>query len=134
MRLGGRADCSACAQGKGWGAGVFGRLLRRRPVSLEFENTLEAMPGQAVIVGLPEGLFLRLAARLYLYPLLGGLGGAACGHHLAGIAALDGSMQDLLSLLSGLAAGGVVLYATRRGDAEFSTGSAVRLLRTAGES
>ena len=106
-------------------------MLRRRPVELEFENRIGAVAGQAVIVGIPESAYLHLASRLYLQPLLGGLGGAAIGHYLSGIAGLAGGLQDLSALLGGLAAGGLVLGMARRGRLEFSTALDVRLLRTA---
>ena len=73
VRLGGTTGCTACDAGRGCGAGVFGRLLRRRPVELEFDNHVGAEPGQAVMVGLPESLFLALTLRLYLLPLLAGV-------------------------------------------------------------
>ena len=79
VRLGGRSGCSACDAGRGCGAGVFGRLLQKRPVTLSFDNHLRARPGQAVLVGVPEKLFLALVLRFYLYPLLGGLAGATVG-------------------------------------------------------
>jgi sigma-E factor negative regulatory protein RseC len=80
VRLGGRSGCAACDAGRGCGAGVFGRLLRRRPVVLPLGNAVGAQRGQAVIVGLPESWFLSLVARFYLYPLVAGLVGASLGH------------------------------------------------------
>ncbi|MEJ2385650.1 MAG: hypothetical protein P8Y54_14930 [Xanthomonadales bacterium] len=35
VRLGGTSGCTTCDAGRGCGAGVFGRLLQRRPVELE---------------------------------------------------------------------------------------------------
>jgi sigma-E factor negative regulatory protein RseC len=128
VRLGGTAGCTACDAGRGCGAGLFGRLLKRRPVDLEFDNTIDARPGQAVMVGLPEALFLRLTARLYLAPLLAGLAGAAAGHALAIRAGLAGGALDLAALAGGLLLAGAVLVYTRRRLAEFSPGGAVKVL------
>lgn len=132
VRLGGRSGCAACDAGRGCGAGVFGRLLRRRPVILEFENDLEARAGQAVIVGVPEAWFLRLAARFYLWPLLAGLGGAAAGHYLSMQMALGAGLRDLATLLAAVCAAALVVWRGRRGAIEFSDVSAVHLLRIAG--
>ena len=79
VRLGGKSACTACNAGKGCGAGIFGRLLKRKPVVLELKNGPGARVGQSVMVGLPETLFLRLVFKFYLFPLLAGLAGAASG-------------------------------------------------------
>lgn len=129
VRIGGTSGCANCDAGKGCGAGVFGRLLKRKPVELEVENSLEALPGQAVIVGLPESLFLRLVARLYLIPLLSGVAGAALGHYLSVQGGAGPAGSDFAALLSGLAAGAVTLGWVRRRTREFSGLIIVHLLR-----
>ena len=82
VRIGAASGCPACDLGKGCGAGVFGRLLRRRPVQLQLHNVIGAQPGQAVTVGIPERLFVQLVCVLYLFPLLAALAGMAIGHYL----------------------------------------------------
>lgn len=129
VRIGGTSGCAKCDAGKGCGAGVFGRLLKRKPVELEIENTLKASPGQAVIVGLPEPLFLSLVARLYLLPLVAGVAGAALGHYLAVQGGSGPAGSDLAALLSGLALGAVTLVWSKRGAREFSGSFIVHLLR-----
>jgi sigma-E factor negative regulatory protein RseC len=129
VRLGDRSGCPACDAGQGCGAGVFGRLLRRRPVILEFENHLGARPGQCVVVGMPEGLFLKLTARFYLFPLVWGLGGAACGHHLALMAQAGPGVQDLAALAGAAAAVTAAVRWSRSRPIAWPGVSAVRLLR-----
>jgi len=129
VRLGGTSGCSACDAGRGCGAGVFGRLLKRRPVDLEFDNAVGARAGQAVVVGLPESLFLALAARFYLAPLLGGLAGAAVAHVLAARLGYDGAALDLAALAGGVLLAAGVLRLSRRPRTEFPPDLAVRLLR-----
>jgi len=129
VRLGGTTGCTACDAGRGCGAGVFGRLLRRRPVELELDNGLGARPGQAVIVGLPETLFVALTARFYLLPLLAGLAGAVAGHLLASRAGLDGAMLDLSAAAGGVLLAVVSLRMSRRRGMEFSPDRVVKLLR-----
>ena len=130
VRLGGTSGCSACDEGKGCGAGVFGRLLRRRPVDLDFPNTVHAQPGQAVIVGLPESLFLALALRLYLYPLLAAMAGAVAGHVLAGALRASDLWTDVSALAAAVAAAAAVVFRNKRHNIEFSRDKTVHLLRT----
>ena len=128
VRLGGTTGCTACDAGRGCGAGVFGRLLRRRPVELDFDNHVGAEPGQAVMVGLPESLFLALTLRLYLMPLLAGLAGAVLGHWLAHRAGLDGAALDLAAAAGGIGMAALALRRNRRRRMEFSPDRAVKLL------
>jgi sigma-E factor negative regulatory protein RseC len=129
VRLGGQSGCAACDAGRGCGAGLFGRLLRRRPVVLEFDNHLGARCGQAVLVGVSEQWFLRLVTRFYLVPLLAGLGGAALGHHLAGMLQAGTAGRDLLTLAGALAAGAVALWRNRARPVGYPAALAVHLLR-----
>lgn len=131
VRLGGASGCARCDAGKGCGAGIFGRLLRRKPVSVMLSNTVSARPGQAVIVGIPEALFLNLVFRFYLFPLLTGVVGAAIGHYVAVAAQLGPSGTDAATLLAGLAAGLAVIFASGRAAREFPELSIVHLLRIA---
>ena len=79
ISVGATTGCTACESGKGCGAGIFGRLWRRKQVVLTTENTIFARPGQSVIVGIPEQAFLRLVSRLYFLPLLAALAGGFAG-------------------------------------------------------
>jgi sigma-E factor negative regulatory protein RseC len=128
VRLGGRVGCPACDAGQGCGAGVFGRLLRRRAVTLECPNAVAAQQGQAVVIGLPEALFLRLAARFYLYPLLAGLGGAFVGHYLSGTLMLSAPTIDATALLAAVLCAGAVLHRNRRWAGRFNDPVGVQLL------
>lgn len=133
VRLGGQAACSACEAGKGCGAGVFGKLLRRRPVRMQLDNTIDAECGQAVMVGLPESLFLRLVLRFYLLPLLAGLVGGVIGHYLAFRFGAGLALSDLLTLAFAVLAGLLAIWKNRAIQSEFSEIPAVHLLRTVGE-
>jgi sigma-E factor negative regulatory protein RseC len=134
VRLGGTSGCPACNAGKGCGAGIFGRLLNRKPVVLDLSNGLGSPVGQAVIVGLPESLLLRLVLRLYLLPLLAGLAGAVFGHYIAVRNSAGDAMVDGAALLGAVLAGAVALAWNRRRENEFRTGNAVHVLRHADRS
>ena len=129
VRLGGTSGCASCDAGKGCGAGIFGRLLKRKPFVLELDNRIDAATGQPVMVGIPEALFLRLIARLYLFPLLAGIAGAAFGHILAVSNGMGPAGSDLVTLISGLAGGMAVILWNRNDSGEFPKSFIVHLLR-----
>lgn len=129
VRMGGTSGCSACDAGRGCGAGIFGRLLQRRPIDLEFENQLGADVGQAVMVGIPESLFMRLVVRLYLVPLLAGLAGAAAGHYLSYRAGFSDAVVDMAALAAGLGAAWLVIRLKTEKTTELKQDPAVHLLR-----
>ncbi|MSQ99705.1 MAG: hypothetical protein EXR85_10500 [Xanthomonadales bacterium] len=107
IRLGPVAGCPACAAGKGCGAGILGRLLARDAVLVQLENPTRAMPGDVVIVGIPERMFLSLVLRLYLKPLLMGLAGAVFGNYFATRMTNQAGIIDGFSLLLGFVAAGL---------------------------
>lgn len=129
VRLGASTGCSACDAGKGCGAGVFGRLLQRKPVTLDFENSIGAVPGQAVMVGLPESLFMTLVLRLYAWPILAGLTGGVLGYLAATGLGADRWVSDLATLSGGLLAAAQVMRRVHKRPVEFSGTAAVHLLR-----
>jgi len=129
VRLGGMSGCPSCDAGKGCGAGVFGRLLKRNPVELELENGINAADGQAVMVGISEGIYLRLITRLYLLPLLAGLAGAAIAFYLSALMELGHAGSDAISLLGGLACGAATVLWNRKARMEFPEAFIVHLLR-----
>jgi len=131
VRLGGSVGCSACDAGRGCGAGIFGRLLNRKPVVLDLSDDLGSRVGQAVIVGLPESLLMRLVLRLYLVPLLAGLAGATLGHYISVRIGAGEAMVDGAALLGAVLVGAMALVWNRRRENEFPAGNAVHVLRHA---
>ena len=129
VRLGASTGCRACDAGKGCGAGVFGRLLQRKPVTLDFENSIGAQPGQAVMVGLPEALFMSLVLRLYAWPILAGLAGAVLGYLVANGLEADRWVSDMATLAGGVIAAAQVMRWIRKRPVDLSGTAAVHLLR-----
>ena len=129
VRLGGRSGCAACDAGRGCGAGVFGRLLRRRSVELSLADHLGVSKGQAVMVGLPEAWFLRLVARFYLYPLIAALVAAAIGHYLGGVLGVGSAASDGVTLVAAILGGAAIMWWNRERSAESPGSAAVHLLR-----
>ena len=104
-----------------------------RPVRMQLNNTIDADCGQAVMVGLPESLFLRLVLRFYLLPLLAGLVGGLAGHYLAVRFGAGLALSDLLTLAFAVLGGLLAVWKNRAIQSEFSEIPAVHLLRTVGE-
>lgn len=129
VRLGGTSGCSACDQGRGCGAGLFGRLLSRRPVEMQLDNTLEAVAGQAVMVGVSESLLLKLSLRLYLAPLIALLAGAVAGQLLASGLGLDGLKADAVTLILSIIAAALTFHSMGRRGTELSGMNDVHMLR-----
>lgn len=123
------SGCPACDAGKGCGAGVFGRLVQRKPLTLVLESGAELEPGQAVIVGIPETFFLHLLFKLYLAPVLAGLAGAALGHYLAFLLSLQNFVQDLFALTGALILGAATLHFKRNSPYWAEGAGSVQLLR-----
>lgn len=104
VAVGGQSGCFACDAGRGCGAGIFGRLLRRKPLELAFDNPAGWPVGQAVTLGIPESVFLGLILRWYALPLVAGLVGAVICHHISGLYGVSKGGSDLFTL-AGLLAG-----------------------------
>ncbi|NNE05386.1 MAG: SoxR reducing system RseC family protein [Xanthomonadales bacterium] len=102
VEIGARSGCPACDAGQGCGAGLFGKLLNQKPVTIRLESSLNRAPGQTVMIGLPESLFLKLVMTLYGIPLVAGLAGAAVAVAISAKIGLDGARADLLVLAGAL--------------------------------
>ncbi len=89
------ASCGACG-GKGCGSSVFARFWHADQAEFPVANPIGARPGDAVVVGLPEGVLLRAASASYVMPLLLLLLGAG------GVHALYGEPASILGGLCGL--------------------------------
>jgi sigma-E factor negative regulatory protein RseC len=98
------SSCGACG-GKGCGSSIFNRLWHPDSPEYQVENPVGALPGEAVVVGLPEGALLKASGAAYLVPLLALFLGTALGQLLGGqtggeLSAVAGGLMGLL--LAGL--------------------------------
>ncbi len=110
IEVGPAQGCSHCASGKGCGAGLFVRLINRKPTRLLIEASQPLHKGQSVTVGIPESLFLRWVACLYGLPLLAAFAIAIPVQAAAGQIALSPGLTDL-AVLTGFVAGFVSMLA-----------------------
>ena len=77
------ATCGACA-GKGCGSSVFSRVWHADAAEYPVANPIGAQPGDAVVVGMPDGAVLHAALASYGMPLVLLLGCASLGAYLFG--------------------------------------------------
>lgn len=104
------SSCGACA-GKGCGSSIFNRLWHPDTPEYQVVNPVGAMPGEAVVVGLPEGALLKASGAAYLVPLLALLLGAGLGQLLGRPA--GGEPGAIAGGLTGLLLAGIWLKRRR---------------------
>lgn len=76
-------SCGACG-GKGCGSSLYARLLHPREPEFSVDNPIDAKPGEAVVIGLPDGALLHAVLSSYVLPLVLILAGAAIGQQQGG--------------------------------------------------
>ncbi len=95
-----QVECARCAEGRGCGGGVLGKLLGDRLHKVRAATGSVAVePGDQVVIGLGEDAVMRAAAAVYLVPLLLALAGGVAVATLAGggdLAALAGAVGGLV--------------------------------------
>ncbi|MGI9264557.1 MAG: SoxR reducing system RseC family protein [Gammaproteobacteria bacterium] len=73
-----QAGCQRCAEGRGCGGGILGRLLGDRLREIRVINEkLDLEPGDQVVIGLADSVLVKAALVMYLVPLLLMVFGAA---------------------------------------------------------
>lgn len=119
VRMGSQSGCTACDSGNGCGAGVFAKLLHRKPVVLELEeNETSVIPGQMVTLAFSEQVYIKLVFASYGWPLLAALVGAFAGHGLGTWLLMGPGSIDAMTLLAALLSGGLVMrWIKRQGNA-----------------
>jgi sigma-E factor negative regulatory protein RseC len=106
VRLGTQAGCVACAGGQGCGAGLFAKLLQRKPVIIELaRNELSIQPGQMLTLAFPEQVYIKLVMNTYGWPLLAALAGAYAGYSLSSWLEFEPVLVDAGTFVTGLLSG-----------------------------
>jgi sigma-E factor negative regulatory protein RseC len=99
-----QVECARCAEGRGCGGGVLGRLLGDRLHKVRAaKGSVDVVPGDRVLIGLAEEAVLKAAAAVYLLPLLLALGGGVLGAYLTGGRDFAAVLGAVLGLAAGLA-------------------------------
>ena len=128
VRLGSQSGCTACDNGNGCGAGVFAKLLQRKPAIIELERRdIDVKPGQMVTLAFPEQIYLKMVLAYYGWPLLAALIGAFAGYSLAVSLQFEALLLDAGTLIAGIVAGGMAMRLLRRREGTDSVLSALQM-------
>jgi sigma-E factor negative regulatory protein RseC len=92
--------CGACADGKGCGTSVLAGVLGQRKAPVRVMNSIGAVAGERVVIGLSEAGLVRGSLAVYAVPLAGLFIGALTGQYLGG-----GGMAESAELWSVLGGG-----------------------------
>lgn len=90
------SSCGACG-GKGCGSSVFNRIWHPDVPEYQVDNPIGAQPGEAVVVGLPDGALMGATILAYLVPLAALFLGAVIGQGV-----IEGQAGELAAILGGL--------------------------------
>lgn len=112
-------NCQRCAEGRGCGGGLLGRLLGDRLRLVAAQNRVSAKAGERVEIGLDASAVLAGSLTMYLVPLTGLLIGAVAGGAIAGDYGSDPAAA--VGALAGFAGG---LWLVRRIQERFRRSSA----------
>jgi sigma-E factor negative regulatory protein RseC len=117
VRIGTQSGCTACDNGQGCGAGLFAKLIRRKPVILELaRNEMNVEAGQMLTLAFPEQVYLKLVFASYGWPLIAALAGALAGYSLTSWAGLQALAIDAATLSGGVLAAWVTMRFFRSRD------------------
>lgn len=114
VRMGARTGCAACDNGKGCGAGLFAKLVQRKPVIVELaRNGLKVETGQMLTLAFPEQVYIKLVFATYGWPLIGALTGALGGYSLGVWLQFNPLFIDAFTLTGGIFAAWLVIRLCR---------------------
>lgn len=114
VRMGSQSGCSACDSGKGCGAGIFAKLLQRKPVEIELaRNDLTVEVGQMLTLAFPEQVYIKLVLASYGWPLLAALAGGFAAYSLSVWLQFGPVLIDVCTLAGALLTGGLAMRMVR---------------------
>jgi sigma-E factor negative regulatory protein RseC len=92
-----QSTCGACADRQGCGTSVLASVLGQRQAPVRVINSIGAVAGDQVVIGVPESGLLRGSLAVYAVPLAGlfcrSLGPDGCGGRLHGRTRLVETVQ-----------------------------------------
>jgi sigma-E factor negative regulatory protein RseC len=98
--------CGACADRQGCGTSVLASVLGQRHAPVRVINSIGAVTGDRVVIGVSESGLLRGSLAVYAVPLAGLFIGALAGHYLGdGGTHRYADLWDLLGAAAGFTAG-----------------------------
>jgi len=66
-----QSACGSCAAKKGCGTSVLSKVVGRKFTRFQVENSIGAVVGDTVVVGISEDALLKGSAMMYIIPILG---------------------------------------------------------------
>jgi len=125
------SSCNSCNARQACGTASLSRMFRFQPPALKLKNSIDAKPGDQVIVALPEQTMLTGSFMLYIIPLIMLMLFAVGFDYVFGLFfSIERELLQVAGGLTGLAAG---LFAARKYSARFlndtSMASLVKVVR-----
>lgn len=77
-----QSACGSCNAKSACGTSLLSSLFKRRATRMHVDNSVNARAGDHVVVGIDESEMVSGSVRLYLWPLLGLIGGAIAAQTL----------------------------------------------------
>jgi sigma-E factor negative regulatory protein RseC len=101
-----QSTCGVCAVRQGCGTSVLASVLGRRQTPVRVVNSIGAVAGDQVVIGISESGLVRGSLAVYAVPLAGLFIGALTGHYLgdSGITRVA-DFWELLGAAAGFTAG-----------------------------
>lgn len=95
-----QSSCGSCAASKGCGTSVLSKVVGRKFSRFHADNSVDAVVGDTVIVGISEDALLRGSLVMYMIPIIGMLVFALVSDQMLDLLAEN---RDLLIAGSGIA-------------------------------
>jgi sigma-E factor negative regulatory protein RseC len=96
-----QSSCGSCSSSGVCGAGVFSKVFGNRKTVVRITNSIDAKPGDQVIIGLQESALSKVSLVFYLVPIVTMLLLALLGQESA--IRFGYESQDLFAILGGVA-------------------------------
>lgn len=97
--------CESCAMKSGCGQSAMTKLSASHCLELNVGNQIGALPGDIVIISVPESGAISASLRVYFLPLILLMLGAIMGNYLDAAAETTGEIWTVLFSMIGLATG-----------------------------
>jgi len=95
-----QSSCGGCSSSGVCGAGVFSKVFGNKKTVVRVVNSIDAKPGDQVIIGLQESALSTVSLVFYMAPILSMLLLAALGQWMA--SQFGFTPQDLFAIIGGL--------------------------------
>lgn len=107
-----QAGCQSCSSSSACGTSLIAPLFGNKQRMLAAENTINAKPGDEVVIGLNRTALVLASLMVYLLPLLMLLAGAIAGQILSNAFAIEGA--EFVSISTGIAAASLTFIIVSR--------------------